>query len=37
MNYIPVNIIPAVSNTKADINIRFSSLGRDDTRYGFTS
>jgi hypothetical protein len=37
MNYIPVNIVPATSNAKADINIRFSSLGREDTRYGFTS
>ncbi|KAI4948783.1 hypothetical protein J4E86_008132 [Alternaria arbusti] len=37
MNYIPLNIVPAASNAKADINIRFSPLGRDDTRYGFTS
>jgi hypothetical protein len=37
MNYIPVAIVPAATNAKADINIRFSSFGRDDTRYGFTS
>ncbi|KAF1837511.1 hypothetical protein BDW02DRAFT_130474 [Decorospora gaudefroyi] len=37
MNYVPLNIIPAAPNAKADINIRFSSFGRDDTRYGFTS
>lgn len=37
MNVIPVNIIPAASNAVADINVLFESLGRDDTRYGFTT
>jgi hypothetical protein len=37
MNFVPLNIQQAASNAKADINIVFSSFGRDDTRYGFTS
>jgi hypothetical protein len=37
MKFVPLNIQQAASNTKADINILFSSFGRDDTRYGFTS
>ncbi|RAR15626.1 matrix metalloproteinase-19 isoform x2 [Stemphylium lycopersici] len=37
MNFIPLNIVPAASNARADINIRFVPLGRDDTRYGYTS
>lgn len=34
---MPLTIVPAANNAKADINIYFRSLGRDDTRYGFTS
>ncbi|KAF2831136.1 hypothetical protein CC86DRAFT_378039 [Ophiobolus disseminans] len=37
MNYIPLNFQQASSNAKADIYIGFRPLGRDDTRYGFTS
>ena len=37
MNFIPISIIPAASNARADINIRFIPLGGDDTRYGYTS
>jgi hypothetical protein len=37
MAYMPLNIVPAASNAKADIYIRFESLGRDDTRYAYTS
>lgn len=36
MNFIPLNIFQT-SNAKADIYIRFAPLGRDDTRYGYTS
>lgn len=34
---MPLNIQQAASNAKADIYIIFRSLGRDDTRYGYTS
>ncbi|KAF2847849.1 hypothetical protein T440DRAFT_520513 [Plenodomus tracheiphilus IPT5] len=34
---VPLNIVPAATNAQADINIRFTSLGRDDTRYGYTT
>jgi hypothetical protein len=36
-NYMPLNFQQASSNANADIYINFRSLGRDDTRYGFTS
>ncbi|KAJ4372460.1 hypothetical protein N0V83_004234 [Neocucurbitaria cava] len=37
MRFMPLNIVPANTNANADINILFTSFGRDDTRYAFTS
>ncbi|KAF1946290.1 hypothetical protein EJ02DRAFT_394492 [Clathrospora elynae] len=37
MNYVPLNIVPAASNARPDIYIRFASFGPDDTRYGYTT
>lgn len=37
MTYMPLNFQQAAPNTNADIYILFKSLGRDDTRYGFTT
>ncbi|KAL6711948.1 hypothetical protein ACN47E_002991 [Coniothyrium glycines] len=37
MSVMPLNIVQASQNANADIYIRFASLGRDDTRYGYTS
>ena len=34
---MPLNLVPAASNAKADIYIQFTSFGRDDTRYASTS
>ena len=37
MTQIPLTIVPAASNAKADINIRFASFGVNDTRYAYTT
>ncbi|CAO2657063.1 Nn.00g058660.m01.CDS01 [Neocucurbitaria sp. VM-36] len=37
MRFMPLSIVPANNNANADINIRFMSFGRDDTRYAYTS
>ncbi len=37
MTQIPLNIVPAASNAKADIYLRFASFGANDTRYAYTT
>lgn len=37
MNLIPLNFQQAAAGTKADVDISFRSLGRDDTRYSYAS
>ncbi|KAH5319569.1 hypothetical protein HBI12_113460 [Parastagonospora nodorum] len=37
MNFMPIVFQQAAPNARADIYIKFKSLGREDTRYGFTS